>query len=433
MALVVFDSLILGQANRSQIGRSGIYRYSSQLLISMTRLIGKHKIPLAIKPFCSDFLYAKLAEKEILEMERIHGVCLNDGIRNSKSWADNLSPSRFPKMSPIIKDFARPLVHKIFNSSFTLHKTKLKLLKILNDRDIHGVIYHTPFQAVSATARDLKLPNVIATVHDVLPKKHPEFFTRQSVRSFESLLNLLMPSDHIICVSESTRRDFLHVCSTIPEHQIHVIPLAAASSFRPENNHLSDSLFRKELGLKSSDLVVLSLCTLEPRKNLTTLIKAFELTLKQSQYSSIKLVLAGSMGWKNSSLIEQIRSSPAKSSIIMAGRVPDRLLPSLYSLADVFVYVSLYEGFGLPPLEAMQCGTPVIASNTSSLPEVAGNAAILVDPLSIAEIANALEHLLSSSQNRKLFKERGLLQAAHFSWDKTAQLTANLYQSILNG
>jgi glycosyltransferase involved in cell wall biosynthesis len=170
---------------------------------------------------------------------------------------------------------------------------------------------------------------------------------------------------------------------------------------------------------------------LEPRKNLTTLIVAFEQLWQRCDGSALKLVLAGSLGWKTTALTEQLRTSPAADAIVVSGHIPDDQLACLYSLADAFVYPSVYEGFGLPPLEAMQCGTPVIVGRTSSLPEVVGNAAVLVDPRSPAELEAALADLVGSAERRRELRQAGLAQAAGFSWSSTAQRTAAIYRAIL--
>jgi glycosyltransferase involved in cell wall biosynthesis len=294
-----------------------------------------------------------------------------------------------------------------------------------------NTVFHTPFQSVPQEVRRTSLEAVVVTVHDMLPRIHPEYFTSESIRQFNILLEQLLPSDHVICVSESTKQDFLRCHRSTPAEQVHVTPLAAAPELRPVEDQAAISALRRKLGLDPHDQVVLSLCTLEPRKNLTTLIIAFEQLWHRCDGSSLKLVLAGSLGWKTTALTEQLRTSPAAEAIVVSGYVPDDQLACLYSLADAFVYPSVYEGFGLPPLEAMQCGTPVIVGKTSSLPEVVGDAAVLVDPRSPAELEVALADLLGSAERRRALRQAGLAQAALFSWSSTAQHTAAIYRAIL--
>ena len=202
----------------------------------------------------------------------------------------------------------------------------------------NNTVFHTPFQSVPQEVRLSGMTAVVVTVHDMLPRIHPEYFTAETIREFDALLDQLLPSDHVICVSESTRRDFLRCHPSTPAEQVHVTPLAASPDLQPVTDEATLSALRQQLGLKSSDQVILSLCTLEPRKNLTSLIHSFEQLWRRCNGSSIKLVLAGSLGWKTTSLTEQLRTSPAAEAIVVTGHIPESQLASLYSLADVFVY-----------------------------------------------------------------------------------------------
>jgi glycosyltransferase involved in cell wall biosynthesis len=273
------------------------------------------------------------------------------------------------------------------------------------------------------------------TIHDMLPVLHPEFFTVETRRQFQRMLGSLQPSDHVLCVSESTRHDVLnHVRSSglpIPERQVHVTPLAASPALQPLRDPLQGQILRQRLGLDPEDRVILSLSTLEPRKNLQTLLTAFERLHGRWEGSPLKLVLAGSEGWKIQPLLERLQSSTARQAILLPGHVPETDLPALLSLAELFVYPSLHEGFGLPPLEALQCGLPVIAGRTSSLPEVVGDAGILVDPCSSDAIGEAMACLLASPERRADLCRRGLDRARLFSWERTAELTIAVYERVL--
>jgi glycosyltransferase involved in cell wall biosynthesis len=162
---------------------------------------------------------------------------------------------------------------------------------------------------------------------------------------------------------------------------------------------------------------ILSVCTLEPRKNLTTLLDAYTMMERHRRH---RLVLVGMSGWKNTTLFELIERHPAKDSIIVTGYVPAEDLAPLYSGAEVFVFPTLYEGFGLPVLEAMQCGCPVISSTSSSIPEVAGNACIQVDPHDIPGLAQSMERVLSDKALRGSMGRKGLARSRLFSWEKSA-------------
>jgi glycosyltransferase involved in cell wall biosynthesis len=172
---------------------------------------------------------------------------------------------------------------------------------------------------------------------------------------------------------------------------------------------------------------ILSVCTLEPRKNLTTLIQAYAQLEDRKSYD---LVLAGMPGWKNKDISATRERLGVAENIIFTGYVPNDDLRGLYSGALMFVYPSLYEGFGLPVLEAMQCGCPVIISNTSSLPEVVGDAGITVDPGDITGFRNAMQKLAADSELRDALRKKGITRAATFSWDKSFQMLMDRIQFL---
>jgi glycosyltransferase involved in cell wall biosynthesis len=175
---------------------------------------------------------------------------------------------------------------------------------------------------------------------------------------------------------------------------------------------------------------ILYVGSIEPRKNLLRLVEAYAQLRRWSQHWN--LVIVGSRNlWKSSPVAIKVASMGLQSNVRFTGFVPDEDLPALYNGADLFCYLSLYEGFGLPVLEAMACGTPVITSNTSSLPEVAREAALLVNPYQVEDIVVAMRAVLSNHNLAQDLRERGLRRAAQFSWDRTARETIAVYQCIL--
>jgi glycosyltransferase involved in cell wall biosynthesis len=176
---------------------------------------------------------------------------------------------------------------------------------------------------------------------------------------------------------------------------------------------------------------VLAIGVIEPRKNLNRLMDAF-LLLKQrgSVPSDLKLVLAGGKGWLFDGIFEHHAASPVRQDIVMPGFVPDDLLPALYSAAEVLAFPSLYEGFGLPILEAMACGTPVVASRASCLPEVAEGAALLVDPTSVEGLAGALERVLTEPALREELVAKGHQRAARYTWRRAAEQLLDVYRRV---
>ena len=168
--------------------------------------------------------------------------------------------------------------------------------------------------------------------------------------------------------------------------------------------------------------------TIEPRKNLTSLLEAYH-TLR-NEGSPLGLVIVGKKGWLYSGFFNRMHELGLEHEVVFPGFVPDEDLPALYSAADLFVFPSLYEGFGLPVLEALACGTPVVASNASSLPEVAGEAALLVDPSSVEALVRAVRDVLGNRELREDLRERGPKQAARFSWQRAALETLAVYTSL---
>ncbi len=202
----------------------------------------------------------------------------------------------------------------------------------------------------------------------------------------------------------------------------------------------NSDLFRREVSGEDVDRVLrrhqleapyfLYVGTLEPRKNLVRLIKAFDMVLRKTP-GNVQLVLAGGKGWKYEEILDEIRKLNLHDSVRQLGYVPDEDLPGLIRGARAMVYPSLYEGFGLPPLEAMAVGTPVLTSNTSSLPEVVGEAAVMVDPEDVEAMAVAMERLWTDETWRESLSMKGYQQAQQFNWDRSARETMDLYHRLL--
>ena len=209
--------------------------------------------------------------------------------------------------------------------------------------------------------------------------------------------------------------------------------LSAHSTFYPSRNTELAQRIKAKYGLPHDSRYILSLATLEPRKNTIATIKAFLQLVVGSRRDDLFLVLSGNKGWDFDQIFETIQGAPQKykSKIICTGFVPDEDLAPLYSNAEVFIYPSFYEGFGLPPLEAMKCGTPVVTSNTSSLPEVVGNAGLMLDPNDLDGFSNAIASVLDEPRFAADLRERSLKQASRFSWAKCAEETIKAYKTAL--
>jgi glycosyltransferase involved in cell wall biosynthesis len=232
--------------------------------------------------------------------------------------------------------------------------------------------------------------------------------------------------DIILTYSEHTKQDAVATLG-IDAEIIRVTPLAAHEQFRPlEDQHQVRAVLEKH-GLTKHPYV-LNIGTLEPRKNITRLLEAFH-RLKQQDYAlEHELVLVGAKGDLHEAIWETLHRLQLEAQVRWLGHVPFEDLPALLNGADLFVYPSLYEGFGLPPLEALSCGTPVVASSSTSLPEVVGDAGVLVDPLSVEQLAEAMRRVLTDAPLRAALRDKALRRAQTFSWEKTARLTLAAYE-----
>ena len=277
---------------------------------------------------------------------------------------------------------------------------------------------------------------VVTTIGDISFNLFPELFLPKD----RAILNRCIPisfkkAAHIIAVSDSTRRDILRQYKKIvPAEKVTATLLAVGDEFHaPEEGQESTRVKANSILKLDSQPYILAVGVLQPRKNLISLLDAFALMKLGTKATGHKLVIVGKRGWNNSALDEKWESLPetVRQDIVFAGYVADADLPTLYGGADVFCYPSLYEGFGLPVLEAMACGCPVICARTSSLPEVVGDAGVLLAPTDSDAWARALEKILASPQVRQRWRERGLVQAREFNWKKTAEQTLEVYNQVI--
>jgi glycosyltransferase involved in cell wall biosynthesis len=292
-------------------------------------------------------------------------------------------------------------------------------------------IYHSPYYPIPPQIQDINSLRKLITIHDLIPIKYPEYFENKSDNVVHQIINSLKPDNFVVCVSEATKNDLLEV-SKLDESQVFVVPLAASKTlFYPVSNQENINLKLEKYVIPANQPYLLSISTLEPRKNIDAIIRGFATLVLQENLQDLHLVLVGTKGWDFDKIFEAINVVPQiKARIIFTGYVPDEDLAALYSGALAFVYMSLCEGFGLPPLEAMQCGTPVICSQNTSLPEVVGNAGILVNPLNQEEISDAMLKIYKNNSLSATLKLKSIERASLFSWDKFAQQTFDVYQKI---
>jgi glycosyltransferase involved in cell wall biosynthesis len=280
-------------------------------------------------------------------------------------------------------------------------------------------VFHSPDFIPPLRARGAS----VITIHDLAFLIYPHFLTKDSARYYGQIDRAVRRADRIIAVSESTKGDLIRMLGT-PEDKIRVIYEAADPLFQPEDR--SSALEHVQALFDLPGDFILFVSTIEPRKNVTGLLRAYK-RLRDDYKLTPVLVLVGARGWLCDEVDELVDKLELRPYCFFLGSVGSHDLSHLYNAARCLVHPAFYEGFGLPPLEAMACGTPVVVSNVSSLPEVVGDAALLVNPENDEEITVALWRLLTEPALWEELREKGLCRAAAFSWERAAQQTMAVY------
>jgi glycosyltransferase involved in cell wall biosynthesis len=332
---------------------------------------------------------------------------------------------------------------------YTLFVTKAAAIERFADRwpnfKVQRTLPHTPLVRIPLTlSRELRRNPVdllhvqytappfapcpiVTTIHDLAFEHLPETFNRRSWMQMRLTVRLTARrAAHIITVSDYSRDDIIRTYK-IPPERITVTPEAAAESFFPVTNETELKRVRETYGIQEN--YILSLSSIQPRKNLVRLIEAYScLRGVRPEVKLPQLVLVGKRGWLEHETFRAAERSALGNEILFTGYVPESDLAALYSGANCFVYPSYFEGFGLPVVEAMQCGVPVIAGNRTSLPEILGNAGVLFDPFDTQALVKSLTQVLGDSEYRAELSAKGLERARNFKWQKTARMTLEVYE-----
>jgi glycosyltransferase involved in cell wall biosynthesis len=302
-------------------------------------------------------------------------------------------------------------------------KWHLKTLKDLQAEKADLFFAPTSYIIPAIAPKALK---VIVTVHDLVAFMFPAGHTAKAVLVERvTLRRALKKAAAVFTVSENTKKDLLKRFR-YPARKIHLTPCAPSDFFQKEISPEELESFRK--GMKLPMNFILAVGTLEPRKNFDTLIKSF--VIIKRKYPDYKLVIAGKKGWKYHLIEKALKHYKMEQEVIFTGYLEDHDLQAIYALAKVFVFPSLYEGFGIPPLEAMASGCPVVSSNVASMPEVIGQGGLLIDPKNAFKIADAVCSLLEDEQARQMMIERGKSQAEKFSWEESAKKALEVINSF---
>jgi glycosyltransferase involved in cell wall biosynthesis len=288
-------------------------------------------------------------------------------------------------------------------------------------------IYHGPDFALPPLGKKLRK---VVTVHDLAFLEHPEYAVPELVAYLKKIVpEAVEAADVVAAVSEATRQGLINHFKT-PAEKITVVPIGVASHFRRITDPILLGATQHKYELKHP--LVLGVGTLEPRKNHLNLIKAFAKAARKKNGPAM-LAIAGGKGWLYEETQRVVANLKLENKVRFLGRVSDLELITLYSMADIFAYPSFFEGFGIPPLEAMACGAPTITSDTSSLPEVVGEAAILVNPHDVDALSQAITRLIDNEGLREELRQKGFQRVQNFSWPRTARKMLAVYQRLYEG
>jgi glycosyltransferase involved in cell wall biosynthesis len=282
------------------------------------------------------------------------------------------------------------------------------------------------FHATEHLLLPLNNARTVFTLHDLIFQFFPEYHLPLNRWFLQNAMPyFLRRADAIIAVSECTKRDAIRFYNVPPE-KITVISEAADPALRPES--APDRIAEVRARYANNQPFLFFVSVVEPRKNIGALVDVLRV-LRERGYPH-RLLVAGRKGWLYQDTFDHVKQAGMESQVDFLDHVPDADLPALFAACDAFVFPSLYEGFGLPPLEAMACGAPVVCSNVSSLPEVVGDAALLVSPRDIGEMSNAVERVITNRALRDELRAKGFAQAAKFLWERAARETLAVYEQV---
>jgi glycosyltransferase involved in cell wall biosynthesis len=366
--------------------------------------------------------YAFNLTREIIKYNSEQYVLLGEGMeqRFDSSW--------MPSTEVNHNDKADKLISLMLSNNLPLSNNKmanrlLSLTGFINEFDLQ----FSPYYPIP----ERRQYKGVLTIHDMIPLRCPEWFSSDKVHHYfdKELRESANSCDHIIADSQSTKNDIIDFYNINPD-KISVVYLAANQlNVNDDNKSWLDPGINRNASYYP---YILSVCTIEPRKNLMRTIDAYELIRDRYPNCKINLILTGRFGWNYDDLLRRTQESLYCENIILTDYVPDQQLPTLYKNAECFVYPSLYEGFGLPVLEAMQMGVPVVTSNVSSLPEVGGDSVAYCDPYSVESIADSMAKVLFSSSLQQELRKKGQERSKLFSWENTARQTRDIFLKCLS-
>lgn len=416
----MYDISLLGRGHFSSSDRTGLFRVVEK---GVDLLLGSCCCDIK---FCSSEGNHELCEKYLKDVYNliIHINKPSDLIANVY---DVIQPA---------KDHIRRNKKHILNNTFarSIYHFGKRYVNNVAYKDISSSdIYHSPVHPIPSSVSDVKTIKKFITMHDIIPLVYDDYVSTQSAVHMKNTVRSIDMETYVLCTSNHTKSDLLNYSNIIDQDKVKVIHLAADDKFYQCKDHDRIANMYKKYCIPFGKKYLLTLSTFMPRKNFPRTIRCFVQMLRETGIKDLCLVIVGAVSWDYEEMLFEIEQAKEfRKNIIITGYVPDEDLAPLYSGATAFLYLSMYEGFGLPPLEAMQCGTAVITSNTSSLPEVVGDAGIMVDPLDEEAICSAMHEVYNSSSLRERLEKLSFARAKQFSWDKYGNEMIAVYSSSLS-
>ncbi len=419
---ILFDISVLGLVQENSIPKTGIARVVEALVTELAETPDCRLELSSCEHLLGSLDYSE-SEPRLKTVGFSHSASLAKSLRKQRDNQRSVDTTAGPMR--LMARAQRKLLY---------YATKLNRIPS-NSLDAESLrsadVYHSTYLPLPAQARAVKGPQLFMTIYDLIPLLHPEYCTADIDGQFKDILASITPATWLLSISEATKMDLCN-CMKIDPDRVFVTPLAADPALFFSVTDAEELVRVRTKYHFNNAPYVLSLCTIEPRKNIDHAIRCYVHLMEQRQTPDLQLVLAGAKGWNYDHIFREIDGAEAfRDNIIVTGYVANEDLAALYSGAMAFVYPSLYEGFGLPPLEAMQCGTPVITSNTSSLPEVVGDAGIMLDPRDADGLCQSLLSLYQDAGLRAEMSAKSLARAGQFSWKRCAEDTVNAYRTAL--
>lgn len=414
---IILDASVLGIGFYHRKARTGISRVIEQLIVGLQQAADVELFLVAPTHLPETMRYAQ-STFGTAASSFAHGGAEQFVARFENSLLRPFRPDGIP--SKVIREVA-------FRTRRAIGREKARLSA---DQLPGQGVYHAPFFPIPEGVRNNWGGAKVQSIYDLIPIIHPEWFT-DGEQTVKNVLATLPPDAWVTTISQATKDDFCAYTRFDPSRVVPILLAASPSLFYPVLEEERKRQVRTRLGIGDNPYL-LSLATLEPRKNIAHLIRCFGQLVDGGEVpAEMRLVLVGTKGWKfDDVLAEASRNTSLSSRLIFTGFVPDEELAPLYSGATGFVYPSLYEGFGLPPLEAMQCGLPTIVSDIPALTEVVADAAIRVPPTDTDALCQAMLTVIRSESTRAALSRKAVERASFFSWDKfTAEYVA-LYKRI---